>query len=85
MAENIPFFISVNTDIDYTNSISSLLYKDVVDDIISTYHSFYYTKDGLEVDGSIISNLNAFKVEESRKILSQDIFQGKKYYYDIIK
>lgn len=85
VAENIPFFISVNTDIDYTNSISSLLYKDVVDDIISTYHSFYYTKDGLEVDGSIISNLNAFKVEESRKILSQDIFQGKKYYYDIIK
>ncbi|WP_300716635.1 hypothetical protein [uncultured Brachyspira sp.] len=83
--ENIPLFIAVNLNIDYTNSIISLLYKEEIDDIISTYNRFYYTANDSQADKSIASNLSIFKYENAQRILSQDIFQGRKYYYDLIK
>ncbi|WP_295160225.1 hypothetical protein [uncultured Brachyspira sp.] len=83
--ENIPLFIALNLNIDYTNSIISLLYKEEIDGAISTYNRFYYTENNSPVSPSEISNLTVFKYENSQRILSEDIFQGKKYYYDIMK
>ncbi|MEI0562979.1 hypothetical protein [Brachyspira pulli] len=83
--ENIPLFIAVNLNIDYTNSVISLLYKEKIEDTISTYNKFYYTTNDSPIDQSEVSNLTIFKYENAQRILSQDIFQGKKHYYDLIK
>ena len=83
--ENIPLFIAVNLNIDYTNSIISLLYKEEIDNTISTYNRFYYTTNNSPIEQSEVSNLTIFKYENAQRILSQDIFQGKKHYYNIIK
>lgn len=83
--ENIPLFIAANLNIDYTNSMISLLYKEEIDNRISTYNRFYYTTNNSIIDNSEVSNLKVFKYENSQRILSQDIFQGKKYYYDLLK
>ncbi|MBW5395434.1 hypothetical protein A9495_12580 [Brachyspira hampsonii] len=83
--ENIPLFIAVNLNIDYTNSVISLLYKEEIDDTISTYNRFYYTTNDSIIDNSEVSNMTIFKYENAQRILSQDIFQGKKHYYNLIK
>lgn len=83
--ENIPMFIALNLNIDYTNSIISLLYKEEIENTISTYNRFYYTTNDMPIDKNEVSNLTIFKYENAQRILSQDIFQGKKYYYDLIK
>ena len=83
--ENIPLFIAVNLNIDYTNSMISLLYKEEIDDTISTYNRFYYTTNDSVIDNSEVSNMMIFKYENAQRTLSQDIFQGKKHYYDLIK
>ncbi|WP_028331033.1 hypothetical protein [Brachyspira alvinipulli] len=83
--ENIPLFIAVNLNIDYTNSVISLLYKEQIDNTISTYNRFYYTTNNSPIEQSEVSNLTIFKYENAQRILSQDIFQGKKHYYNIIK
>ena len=83
--ENIPLFIAVNLNIDYTNSVISLLYKEKIEDTISTYNKFYYTTNDSPIDQSEVSNLTIFEYENAQRILSQDIFQGKKHYYDLIK
>ncbi|WP_297296675.1 hypothetical protein [uncultured Brachyspira sp.] len=83
--ENIPLFIAVNLNIDYTNSVISLLYKEKIEDTISTYNKFYYTTNDSSIDQSEVSNLTIFEYENAQRILSQDIFQGKKHYYNLIK
>ncbi|MEI0492544.1 hypothetical protein R4J17_08870 [Brachyspira intermedia] len=79
--ENIPLFIAANLNVDYTNSVISLLYKEEIDDTISTYNKFYYTTNDSVIDNSEVSNMMIFKYENAQRILSQDIFQGKKHYY----
>ncbi|MEI0558887.1 hypothetical protein [Brachyspira intermedia] len=83
--ENIPLFIAANLNVDYTNSVISLLYKEEIDDTISTYNKFYYTTNDSVIDNSEVSNMMIFKYENAQRILSQDIFQGKKHYYNLIK
>lgn len=83
--ENIPLFIAANLNIDYTNSVISLLYKEEIDNTVSTYHRFYYTTNDSPIDNNEVSNLTIFKYENAQRTLSQDIFQGKKHYYDLIK
>ncbi|MCZ9981689.1 hypothetical protein OFR20_09185 [Brachyspira hyodysenteriae] len=83
--ENIPLFIAANLNIDYTNSVISLLYKEEIDNTISTYNRFYYTTNDSIIDNSEVSNMIIFKYENAQRILSQDIFQGKKHYYNLIK
>ena len=68
-------------NVDYTNSVISLLYKEEIDDTISTYNKFYYTTNDSVIDNSEVSNMMIFKYENAQRILSQDIFQGKKHYY----
>ncbi|WP_300484960.1 hypothetical protein [uncultured Brachyspira sp.] len=87
MPENIPMFIALNAAItNYENSIISLLYKDEIDGIISTYHKFYkVSNDTLVLENDISKDSAIFKYENAQRILSQDIFQGKKYYYELKK
>ena len=83
--ENIPLFIAANLNVDYTNSVISLLYKEEIDDTISTYNKFYHTTNDSIIDNSEVSNMMIFKYENAQRTLSQDIFQGKKHYYNLIK
>ncbi|AEM23314.1 hypothetical protein Bint_2720 [Brachyspira intermedia PWS/A] len=83
--ENIPLFIAANLNVDYTNSVISLLYKEEIDDTISTYNKFYHTTNDSLIDNSEVSNMMIFKYENAQRTLSQDIFQGKKHYYNFIK
>ncbi|MEI0794665.1 hypothetical protein R4L75_01875 [Brachyspira pilosicoli] len=84
--ENIPMFIAINAGAtNYKNSIISLLYKENIDNTISTYHKYYkITNNSLIIENNINENSEIFKYENAQKILSQDIFQGKKYYYELI-
>ncbi len=85
--ENIPMFIAINAGVtNYQNSIISLLYKEEINGIMSTYHKFYkITNDTLLLEDNVSQDLEIFKYENAQRILSQDIFQGKKHYYDLIK
>ncbi|MDO6994296.1 hypothetical protein Q5M87_09785 [Brachyspira innocens] len=85
--ENIPMFIAVNAGVtNYKNSMISLLYKEEIDGFISTYHKYYrITNDTLLLENNIDTTSKIFQYENAQRILSQDIFQGKKYYYDLIK
>ncbi|WP_304353549.1 hypothetical protein [Brachyspira innocens] len=85
--ENIPMFIALNAGVtNYKNSIISLLYKEEIDGFISTYHKYYrITNDTLLLENNIDETSKIFKYENAQRILSQDIFQGRKYYYDLIK
>ncbi|MEI0799407.1 hypothetical protein R4Q14_13940 [Brachyspira intermedia] len=85
--ENIPMFIALNAGVtNYKNSMISLLYKEEIDGIISTYHKFYkVTNDTLVLENNISKDSEIFKYENAQRILSQDIFQGKKHYYNLIK
>ena len=86
MPENIPMLIAINAGItNYSSSVISLLYKENIDNTISTYHKYYkITNNALILENEVDENSDIFKYENAQKILSQDIFQGKKYYYDII-
>lgn len=84
--ENLPMFIAINAGVsNYQSSIISLLYKYVIDNEISTYHN-YYSID-ISNNFSIINNPNRLveKYEKAQNILSQDLFKGRKYYFDYIK
>ena len=85
--ENIPMFIALNAGVtNYKNSIISLLYKEEINGLISTYHKYYkVTNDTLILENNISKDSEIFKYENAQRILSQDIFQGKKHYYDLIK
>ena len=84
--ENIPMFIAINAGItNYKNSVISLLYKENIDNSISTYNKYYkITNNSLILENNVDENSDIFKYENAQKILSQDIFQGKKYYYELI-
>ena len=81
--ENIPMFIAANTGVNYTNSIISLLYKDKINGIISFYNGFYTNDNNrlirLEIDRDSLS----YKVNNAQRIISEDIFRGKKYFYEL--
>ena len=85
--ENIPMFIAINAGItNYKNSVISLLYKENIDNSISTYNKYYkITNNSLILENNVDENSDIFKYENAQKILSQDIFQGKKYYYELNK
>ena len=85
--ENIPMFIALNAGVtNYKNSIISLLYKEEINGFISTYHKYYkVTNDTLISENNISKDSEIFKYENAQRILSQDIFQGKKHYYNLIK
>lgn len=87
MPENIPMFIAINSGItNYRGSIISLLYKEKIDNMISSYNNYYYIiDDSLTITNKIETNSKIFQYENAQKILSRDIFQGKKFYYDITK
>ena len=87
MPENIPMFIAINAGVtNYKNSVISLLYKEEINNNISTYHKYYkITNNLLILENNIDENSDIFKYENAQKILSQDIFQGKKYYYELNK
>ena len=87
MPENIPMFIALNAGVtNYNKSIISLLYKEEIDSAISTYHQYYrITNDTLVLENNINEDSKIFKYENAQRILSQDIFQGKKHYYNLIK
>ncbi len=87
MPENIPMFIAINSGVtNYRGSIISLLYKDEIDNMISSYNNYYrITNDNLIFIDKIETNSKIFQYERAQKILSQDIFQGKKFYFDNIK
>lgn len=84
MPENIPMFIAINSGItNYRGSVISLLYKEEIDNIISSYNNYYrITNDNLAIINKIETNSKIFQYENAQRILSQDIFQGKKFYYD---
>ena len=84
--ENIPMFIAINAGItNYKNSVISLLYKENIDNSISTYNKYYkITNNSLILENNVDENSDIFKYENAQRILSQDIFQGKKYYYELI-
>ena len=84
--ENIPMFIAINAGVtNYKNSVISLLYKENIDNNISTYHKYYkITNNSLILENNVDEKSDIFRYENAQKILSQDIFQGKKYYYELI-
>ena len=84
MPENIPMFIAINSGItNYRGSVISLLYKDEIDNMINSYNNYYYiTNDNLTIINKIETNSKIFQYENAQRILSQDIFQGKKFYYE---
>ena len=84
--ENIPMFIAINAGVtNYKNSVISLLYKEEINNNISTYHKYYkVTNNSIILENNVDENSEIFKYENAQKILSQDIFQGKKYYYELI-
>ena len=54
--------------------------------MISQYNNYYYIiDDSLTITNKIETNSKIFQYENAQKILSRDIFQGKKFYYDITK
>ena len=84
MPENIPMFIAINSGItNYRGSVISLLYKEEIDNMIGSYNNYYYiTNDNLAIINQIETNSKIFQYENAQRILSQDIFQGKKFYYE---
>lgn len=86
VAENIPMFIAINSGVtNYKNSIISLLYKEDINNIISTYHQYYkITNNTLILETNINKDLEIYKYENAQKVLSDDILRGKRYYYDLI-
>ena len=82
--ENIPLFIAANTEVDYTNSIISLLYKDKTDNIIRFYNNFYTNKNNKIVKIEVSKESLSYKYNYAQRILSEDILRGEKYFNDLI-
>ncbi|WP_300370088.1 hypothetical protein [Brachyspira sp.] len=84
--ENIAMFIAINAGVtNYKNSIISLLYKEEIDNTISTYHKYYkITNNTLLLENNISKDSEIYKYENAQEILSKDIFQGNKHYYSLI-
>lgn len=81
MPENIPMFIAINSGItNYRGSIISLLYKEKIDNMISSYNNYYYIiDDSLIITNKIETNSKIFQYENAQKILSRDIFKVKNF------
>ena len=81
--ENIPLFIAVNTKIDYTNSIISLLYKDKTEGIIRFYNNFYTNENGKIVKIEVGKESLSYKYNYAQRILAEDILRGSKYFNNL--
>lgn len=81
--ENIPLFIAVNTKINWTNSIISLLYKDKTEGIIRFYNNFYTNENNKIIRIEVSKESLSYKYNYSQRILSEDILRGKKYFNDL--
>lgn len=82
--ENIPLFIAVNTKINWTNSIISLLYKDKTEGIIRFYNNFYTNENNKIVQIEVSKESLSYKYNYAQRILSEDILiRGKKYFNDL--
>ena len=81
--ENIPLFIAVNTKINWTNSIISLLYKDKTEGIIRFYNNFYTNENNKIIRIEVSKESLPYKYNYAQRILSEDILRGKKYFNDL--
>lgn len=81
--ENIPLFIAVNTKINWTNSIISLLYKDKMERIIRFYNNFYTNENNKIIRIEVSKESLSYKYNYAQRILSEDILRGKKYFNDL--
>lgn len=82
--ENIPLFIAVNTKINWTNSIISLLYKDKTEGIIRFYNNFYTNENNKIIRIEVSKESLSYKYNYAQRILSEDILiRGKKYFNDL--
>ena len=81
--ENIPLFIAVNTKIDYTNSIISLLYKDKTEGIIRFYNNFYTNENDRIVKIEVGKESLSYKYNYAQRILAEDILRGSKYFNNL--
>lgn len=81
--ENIPLFIAVNTKINWTNSIISLLYKDKTEGIIRFYNNFYTNENNKIIRIEVSKESLSYKYNYVQRILSEDILRGKKYFNDL--
>ena len=81
--ENIPLFIAVNTKINWTNSIISLLYKDKMEGIIRFYNNFYTNENNKIIRIEVSKESLSYRYNYAQRILSEDILRGKKYFNDL--
>ena len=81
--ENIPLFIAVNTKINWTNYIISLLYKDKTEGIIRFYNNFYTNENNKIIRIEVSKESLSYKYNYVQRILSEDILRGKKYFNDL--
>lgn len=81
--ENIPLFIAVNTKINWTNSIISLLYKDKTEGIIRFYNNFYTNENNKIIRIEVSKESLSYKYNYVQRILSEDILRGEKYFNDL--
>lgn len=85
--ENIPLFIALNMGVQYKETPISLLYKDNTDNTIRFYGSIYETNSSGEVE--LVKDYGKKNIEEiakyenAQKVLSEDIFTGKKFFYKL--
>ena len=87
--ENIPLFIALNLNVPYKGTPISLLYKDNINNTIRFYGSIYETNNNntlkLITDYSNDNIKEVLKYEHAHKVLSVDIFKGKKFFYKLNK
>lgn len=85
--ENIPLFIALNLGVPYKGTPISLLYKDNINNTIRFYGSIYETNSSGEIElTKDYSNKNieeVIKYENAHKVLSEDIFKGRKFFYKL--
>ncbi len=85
VAENIPLFVAMNTQIDYKNTPLELLYKDVVEGQVSSYNNYYNVVSADELRLIDMPNEDLVELENAVNTISKDIFMGKQHTYKHIQ
>ncbi len=85
--ENIPLFIALNAGLEYENTPIDFLYKDTIKNQFSSYHSYYIVEND---SVALITNKETvdkelLEIELATKTISNDIFNGKGYIYDLLE
>ena len=86
--ESIPLFIALNLGVPYKGTPISLLYKDNINNTVRFYGSIYETNNNtlkLVTDYNNENIKEVLKHENAHKVLSVDIFNGKKFFYKLNK